>query len=89
MSLADLRWRLPWPQPKSRADLEGPTGPLRFELDGTRFSVTPTGSELPALVNRYVVWCLTCSKLLHGSCLAPAAIVEGHVLAHEKGTTNV
>jgi hypothetical protein len=83
LTKAEIRWALPWPQPESIYDLDGPDTdkPVEFNVNGARIRVVRTGDvAVDTFRDRFKVECLTCDMVLHASTTSATIRVEDHIL---------
>jgi len=76
---------LPWPEPISHYDSDGPRSlkvgeRLDFEIAGNRFRIESTDALAPTtLRTRYRVTCLECAEVLHEATTGPKTYLRMHL----------
>lgn len=82
MRVTNREIALPWPEPASVYDSDGPRDgvPVEFVVGKIKFRVAGTDSLAPSTFRtRYLVECLTCGAMLHEATTGPSCRVEAHL----------
>jgi len=71
---------MPWPEPESVYDDDGPAEPATFTVEGHQFYVAATEEDgIHSGRRRFSVKCLTCSELVHPGSTSARAQVQFHL----------